>query len=258
MTGTAQADVTRRPLGAPSAPVPNTVSCKDRLFYGPIPPTLLRGPASLRSTRLMARRPILALTVLSLLAATAPQAAAQNSMGGMDHSMHKMGPEIVIPKGAIYTKADVEFMQGMIAHHAQAIVMAKLAETNSTNQSLLKLSRKIDQSQIPEILIMQDWLRRNNQFAPDTSSWHDMHMDGMLTADEIKALGAAKGTEFDRLFLDGMIKHHAGAIKMVEDLFKSPGAGQEVDANVFANDVVTAQTAEIGIMRRLLTQLPPK
>lgn len=207
---------------------------------------------------MMVRRPILALSILSLLAGVSSRATAQSHMAGMDHSMHKMGPEIVIPKGAIYTKADVEFMQGMIAHHAQAIVMAKLAETNSTNQSLLKLSRKIDQSQIPEILIMQDWLRRNNQFAPDTSSWHDMHMDGMLTADEIKALGAAKGTEFDRLFLDGMIKHHAGAIKMVEDLFKSPGAGQEVDANVFANDVVTAQTAEIGIMRRLLAQLPPK
>uniref|UniRef100_UPI0037BFEF8B DUF305 domain-containing protein n=1 Tax=Gemmatimonas sp. TaxID=1962908 RepID=UPI0037BFEF8B len=69
---------------------------------------------------------------------------------------------------------------------------------------------------------------------------------------------AARGVEFDRLFLVGMIKHHAGAIKMVDELFKSPGAGQEVDANIFANDVVTAQTAEIGIMRRLLAQLPPK
>jgi uncharacterized protein (DUF305 family) len=83
-------------------------------------------------------------------------------------------------------------------------------------------------------------------------------MDGMLSDDEIKALDGAKGVEFDRLYLVGMIKHHAGAIKMVDDLFKSPGAGQEVDANVFANDVVTAQTAEIGIMRRLLSQLPPK
>jgi uncharacterized protein (DUF305 family) len=72
------------------------------------------------------------------------------------------------------------------------------------------------------------------------------------------ALAAARGVEFDRLFLVGMIKHHAGAIKMVDELFKSPGAGQEVDANIFANDVVVAQTAEIGIMRRLLAQLPPK
>jgi uncharacterized protein (DUF305 family) len=133
-----------------------------------------------------------------------------------------------------------------------------MAETNSTNAQLLKLSRKIDQSQIPEIQIMQDWLRRHDQFAPDTSSWHDVQMDGMLTEAELKTMNEAKGVAFDRLFLNGMIKHHAGAIKMVDELFKSPGAGQEVDANVFANDVVAAQTAEIGIMKRLLAQLPPK
>ncbi len=207
---------------------------------------------------MLVRLPLVALAVVTLLVGGSSLVSAQGGMAGMDHSAHRMGPEIVIPKGALYTKADVEFMQGMIAHHAQAIVMAKLAETNSTNPQLLKLSRKIDQSQVPEILIMQQWLRRNEQFAPDTASWHNMTMDGMLSADEIKALGAAKGVEFDRLFLVGMIKHHAGAIKMVEDLFKSPGAAQEVDANVFANDVVTAQTAEIGIMRGLLAKLPPK
>lgn len=207
---------------------------------------------------MMTGRPLIALAATLLLVGASSAASAQGSMAGMDHSKHKMGPEIVIPAGVIYTKADVEFMQGMIAHHAQAIVMAKIAEKNSTNQQLLKLSRKIDQSQVPEIEIMQDWLRRHNQFAPDTSSWHDMMMDGMLTANELKAMEAAKGAEFDRLFLEGMIKHHAGAIKMVEDLFKSPGAGQEVDTNVFANDVVVAQTGEIGIMKRLLLQLPPK
>jgi len=208
---------------------------------------------------MMPRRSILAFGVITLLASASSLASAQSGMAGMDHSMHKMAaPEIVIPPGANYTKADVEFMQHMIAHHAQAIVMAKLAEQNSTNQQLLKLSRKIDQSQIPEIEIMQDWLRRHNQFAPDTSSWHGMVMDGMLTDAEIKALGEAKGTAFDRLFLEGMIKHHAGAIRMVDDLFATPGAGQEIDTNVFANEVVTAQTSEIGIMRRLLAQLPPQ
>jgi uncharacterized protein (DUF305 family) len=197
------------------------------------------------------------LAALIPLALVAPAASAQGGgMAGMDHSKHRMGPEIVIPPGALYTKADVEFMQGMIAHHAQAIVMAHLAEKNSTNTQLLKLSRKIDQSQVPEIAIMQDWLRRYKQFAPDTSSWRGMVMDGMLSAEELKALETARGTEFDRLFLNGMIKHHAGALRMVDDLFKSPGAGQEVDANVFANDVVVAQTAEIGIMRRMLAGLP--
>jgi len=205
-----------------------------------------------------AQRPLIALAVYTLLAGASSLASAQGGMTGMDHGMHRMGPEIVIPKGALYTKADVEFMQGMIAHHAQAIVMSKLAESNGANPQVLKLSRKIDQSQVPEIHIMQDWLRRYGQFAPDTASWHGMRMDGMLTDVEMKELGTSKGVAFDRAFLNGMIKHHAGALKMVDDLFKSPGAGQEVDANVFANEVMTGQTAEIGIMRRLLTQLPPK
>ena len=109
----------------------------------------------------------------------------------------------------------------------------------------------IDQSQIPEIVIMQNWLRRYDQFVPDTSSWHTMSMPGMLTDDQIKALNAARGVDFDRKFLEYMIQHHSGAIKMVNDLLATPGAGQEVDTNVFANDVVTVQTGEIGIMLQL-------
>jgi len=181
------------------------------------------------------------------------QGGSMPGMKGMD-----MGHEIVIPKGALYTKADVEFMQGMIAHHAQAIVMSRMAESHGANPQVLKLSNKIDQSQIPEIRIMQLWLKRNNQFAPDTSSWHHVMMAGMLTAAQLNELDAAKGVAFDRAYLRLMIQHHAGALKMVEDLFNTPLAGQEVDVNVFANDVVTVQTAEIGIMQRLLTQLPSK
>jgi len=177
-------------------------------------------------------------------------------MAGMNHM--NMGHEIVIPKDALYTKADVEFMQGMIAHHAQAIVMSRMAESHGANPQVLKLSNKIDQSQVPEIRIMQLWLQRNKQFAPDTSSWHNMMMAGMLTSAQLKELDAAKGVEFDRAYLRLMIQHHVGALKMVEDLFAAPLAGQEVDVNVFANDVVTAQTTEIGIMQKLLTQLPAK
>jgi uncharacterized protein (DUF305 family) len=177
------------------------------------------------------------------------------SMAGMNH---RMGPEIVIPKGALYTKADVEFMQGMIAHHAQAVVMSRMAKSHGANPQVLRMSSKIDQSQVPEIRIMQDWLERNKQFAPDTSSWRHMTMAGMLTPAQMKELEAAKGVDFDRAYLDYMIQHHVGALKMVEDLFASPLAGQEVDVNVFANDVVTVQTAEIGIMQKLLTQLPAK
>ena len=177
-------------------------------------------------------------------------------MAGMNHM--NMGHEIVIPKDALYTKADVEFMQGMIAHHAQAIVMSRMAESHGANPQVLKLSNKIDQSQVPEIRIMQLWLERNKQFAPDTSSWHNMMMAGMLTTAQLKELDAAKGVQFDRAYLRMMIQHHAGALKMVDDLFNVALAGQEVDVNVFANDVVTAQTAEIGIMQKLLNQLPAK
>jgi uncharacterized protein (DUF305 family) len=191
---------------------------------------------------------------LSLLLFGAPSVGlAQGGMAG--HAGHR---EIVIPKGALYTRADVEFMQGMIAHHAQAIVMSRMAETHGANPQVLKLSNKIDQSQVPEIRIMQEWLIRYGQFAPDTSSWRDMAMPGMLTPAQLKELDAARGVNFDRAFLRLMIQHHAGALKMVEDLFNTPLAAQEVDVNVFANDVVTAQTQEIGIMQKLLSQLPAK
>jgi uncharacterized protein (DUF305 family) len=181
------------------------------------------------------------------------QGGGMAGMSGMD-----MGHEIVIPAGAEYTKADVEFMQGMIAHHSQAIVMSRMAESHGANPQVLKLSNKIDQSQVPEIHIMQVWLQRHNQFAPDTASWHTVTMSGMLTPAQLGELDAAKGVDFDRAYLRLMIQHHAGALKMVNDLFATPMAGQEVDVNVFANDVVTVQTVEIGIMQRLYAELPPK
>jgi uncharacterized protein (DUF305 family) len=194
--------------------------------------------------------------VLSIALLGSPSLALSQSGGMAGMSGMDMGHEIVIPEGALYTRADVEFMQGMIAHHAQAIVMSRMAESHGANPQVMKLSNKIDQSQVPEIRIMQSWLTRNKQYAPDTSSWHHMMMSGMLTAAQLNELDAARGVDFDRAYLRLMIQHHAGALKMVDDLFNSSLAGQEVDVNVFANDVVTAQTVEIGIMQKLLTQLP--
>jgi len=194
---------------------------------------------------------VLSIALLGRPSLALSQSGSMSGMSGMD-----MGHEIVIPNGAPYTKADVEFMQGMIAHHAQAIVMSRMAESHGANPQVMKLSNKIDQSQVPEIRIMQSWLTRNGQYAPDTSSWHHMTMSGMLTTAQLNELDLAKGVDFDRAYLRLMIQHHAGALKMVDDLFNSSLAGQEVDVNVFANDVVTAQTVEIGIMQRLLTQLP--
>jgi uncharacterized protein (DUF305 family) len=171
------------------------------------------------------------------------------------HHMAGMPMPATIPKGAIYTQADVHFMQGMIAHHAQAVYMSRLAAAHGANARLLRFANKIDQSQIAEIRLMQEWLRANGQTAPDTSSWRTMSMRGMLTAEQIVKLEQARGAEFDRLFLELMIQHHEGALAMVDDLFASPLAAQDVDVSVFANDVQTVQTAEIAIMRQMLAEL---
>lgn len=157
-----------------------------------------------------------------------------------------------IPAGALYTQADVSFMQGMIAHHAQAIYMSRLAASHQASAHLLKFTEKIDQSQTAEIRLMQEWLRANGQPAPDTSSWHTMQMPGMLSPEQLRQLDAASGKEFERLFLEFMIQHHRGALRMVDDLLATPGAAQDVDVSVFANDVVTVQTAEIGTMEQML------
>ena len=208
------------------------------------------------TTKRVATTLVLSVALIGGPSLARSQGGGMAGMSGMDHM--NMGREIVIPKGVLYSKADVEFMLGMIAHHSQAIVMSRMAESHGANPQVLKLSNKIDQSQIPEIHIMQVWLNRNKQYAPDTSSWHNMTMAGMLTTAQLAELDSAKGVDFDRAYLRLMIQHHAGALKMVDDLFNVALAGQDVDVNVFANDVVTAQTGEIGIMQRLLTQLPAK
>ncbi|HEU4699539.1 MAG TPA: DUF305 domain-containing protein [Gemmatimonadales bacterium] len=203
------------------------------------------------------RRPALAVT--AALAALALLLARPAAAQGHDsaHGHHMAHTPITIPAGAGYTAADVEFMQGMIAHHGQAIYMSRLAAGRQADARVQRLATKIDQSQVAEIRIMQEWLARRGQAVPDTSAWRDMHMPGMLTAAELDALAAAAGTAFDRAYLELMIRHHEGALLMVKDLFATAGAAQEVDANVFANDVVSVQTAEIGAMRALLAQLPP-
>lgn len=166
--------------------------------------------------------------------------------------MAGMSMPVTIPKGALYTEADVHFMQGMIAHHAQAIYMSRLATSRGANPRLLKFANKIDQSQQAEIRLMQDWLVANKQSAPDTSSWRTMSMPGMLTPAQLATLDAARGPEFDKQFLNLMIQHHEGALKMVADLLATPLAAQDVDVSVFANDVVTVQTAEIDTMNEML------
>lgn len=161
-----------------------------------------------------------------------------------------------IAPGSLHTPADVQFMQGMIAHHSQAIYMSHLAATRSQDQQLIRFAAKIDQSQAYEIDAMQRWLREHHQVAPDTSSYRTITMPGMLTAAELTELAEARGATFDRRFLELMIRHHEGALSMVDDLLKTPRAAQEVDVNVFANEVHLVQTAEIDLMRQMLANIP--
>ena len=192
------------------------------------------------------------------LLAAAPAVYAQKPTSMDHHQMASMDmglPPVTIPNGADFTEADVHFMQGMIAHHAQAIYMSQLAAAHDASPRLVKFAQKIDQSQRAEIKLMQGWLRANGQVAPDTSFWRHVMMPGMLSGDQLAQLDAAKGPEFDRLFLLFMIQHHEGALKMVDDLFATPLAGQDVDVSVFANDVQVVQTAEIGLMRQMLINL---
>jgi uncharacterized protein (DUF305 family) len=173
--------------------------------------------------------------------------------------------------------ADVRFMQGMISHHAQAIVMAGLVASRTQREDMRLLAERIDVSQRDEIATMSQWLATHRQPAatPDTHAMagHDMPgmpgmsgmardsmptMPGMATPAQMDSLRAARGTAFDRLFLTYMIRHHEGALKMVADLFASRGAGQDSDVFRLASDVDVDQRAEIARMRQLLAALPAR
>jgi len=146
-------------------------------------------------------------------------------------------------------------MQEMIGHHGQAVTMSALVPARSTNRDILLLAERIDVSQQDEIASMRRWLLARTQ---DTTSTHHQHepMPGMLTAEELDALSAARGAAFDRLFLTSMIRHHEGAIIMVSRLFAAPGSAQDPELAGFANEVNADQQTEIRRMRLLLDKTP--
>jgi uncharacterized protein (DUF305 family) len=155
-------------------------------------------------------------------------------------------------------------MSGMIPHHAQAVIMAGWAPTHGARKDVSILCERIVVAQRDEIHLMQNWLRDRGLPVPDaTSTRHMMKMNGkmqamlmpgMLTDKEMAALDQARGPEFDRLFLVGMIKHHQGAINMVDKLFNSYGAAQDETVFKFANDVYADQSIEIDRMRQMLQE----
>jgi len=151
--------------------------------------------------------------------------------------------------------ADVAFMQGMIAHHAQAVEMVGLLQSRTTRDDMRALGLRIEVSQNDEIRFMQRWLEAHGQAQPSPHAHHGeaaMLMPGMLTPEEMARLAEAHGPAFDRLFLEGMIKHHTGALQMVHDLFAASGAAQDPEIFGFASDVDADQRMEIDRMRALL------
>ena len=157
-----------------------------------------------------------------------------------------------------YTGTDIKFMQGMIGHHAQAVDMVALVPSRTSSDDVRKLALRIDVSQQDEMRMMQEWLQARNQQLPDPRAHHMMGptlMPGMLTPEEMEHLAAATGAEFDRLFLEGMIKHHGGAITMVQELFATEGAGQTPEIFSYASDVDADQRMEIDRMGSMLKEL---
>jgi uncharacterized protein (DUF305 family) len=157
-----------------------------------------------------------------------------------------------------YTAADVRFMQGMIGHHAQALEMTALVASRTPREEMRLLAARIEISQADEIAMMRSWLTARGAELPNPHAHHGegaVLMPGMLNADEMRTLAAAKGVEFDRLFLEFMIKHHEGALIMVDELFSAGGAGQQSDIFAFASDVDADQRMEIERMGGLLREL---
>ncbi len=163
------------------------------------------------------------------------------------------------------SRKDAEFMQGMIHHHGQAVEMTALIEVRTENKEVRRLGARISQSQSDEMNFMKRWLEvrgektgmeMSDDMGMSSGHHHEMLMPGMLTKKQMEALKNAKGAEFDKLFLSGMIQHHRGALVMVEELFKTRGAGQDAELFNFATDVDSGQRAEIRIMQTLLGEKP--
>jgi uncharacterized protein (DUF305 family) len=161
------------------------------------------------------------------------------------------------------TQADIDFMQGMIMHHAQAVEMTALIPSHTQNSEVRTLGARISRSQSDEMSFMKRWLAARGQ--PTSMAMPGMPnmdmkgnpipaMPGMLTPQQMKTLRNSTGSQFDRLFLKGMIQHHNGALVMVKQLFDTPGAGEDADLFDFATDADNTQRAEIRIMQNMLDE----
>jgi uncharacterized protein (DUF305 family) len=184
------------------------------------------------------------LVAAAILAAVPARASAQ-------------GASLVSPNAA-----DVNFMTGMIPHHAQAVLIAGWAPMHGASEQVRRFCERVVVGQGDEIVLMQNWLRDRKLEVPPANAthmrmnmggmMHDMLMPGMLNDEQLKELDAARGKDFDRLFLNAMIGHHQGAIAMVDQLEAAEGSRQDEVVFRFSSDVYADQTTEINVMKKML------
>ena len=203
-----------------------------------------------------------AMTLMLAVPVNVAIAGAETRQTAAPREDPKPRPDLV---RAPYNAADVEFMAGMIPHHAQALVMAGWAATHGARPDVRILCERILVAQGDEIELMRNWLRDRGQPVPAANATHhkmkmngmehDMLMPGMLSPEELAQLDKARGVEWERLFLTFMMRHHEGALKMVDELFESYGALQDEDMYKFASDMYADQLIEIERMQKMLAAL---
>jgi uncharacterized protein (DUF305 family) len=208
------------------------------------------------------QRRLIAAGLFLLLVTAGDRAQVWDGMQAGQESDPKPRPELVRQP---YSEADVEFMAGMIPHHAQAILIAGWAASHGARPDIRVLCERMVIGQRDEIDTMRNWLRDRGEIVPDANARHhrmkmngvehDMLMPGMLTPEELKQLDQARGAEWDRLFLTFMIRHHDGALKMVDELFKAYGALQDDDVYKLVSDMYADQQIEIERMQKMLAGL---
>jgi len=210
---------------------------------------------------------VLAATALTACARTTPAVGQSSPVASAQTAARPATPRATSDTTpSTPSAADVNFMNGMISHHAQALVMAGWAPSHGASPSVRVLCERIVNEQNDEIATMQQWLRDRKQPVPEAKPGpmkmvmngveHMMMMPGMLTDEQMKQLDAARGPEFDRLFLTYMIQHHKGAVSMVNDLFATNGAAQDQTVFKLASDVQVDQTTEVARMEKMLASLP--
>ena len=251
----------------------------------PFTPTRMRGPLRCKRTpKLISTFVVRALLAMGLSTIFSSAALAQQTSSAQPVVVQPGAPGApskTLPpstRAALPPKSagDVAFMQGMILHHAQAVEMTALITSRTQNKDLRSLGARISSSQSDEIKFMKRWLAARGESIPKAmSNSHAMNMPdmgmpgmdnhdtmalmpGMLTPQQMEALRKAKGAQFDRLFLAGMIQHHNGALTMVHDLFETAGAGQDAELFDFATDADNSQRAEIKIMETMLGKTTPQ